>query len=231
MVSIDKAVIAKLVKGGEKYEILVDPDAALAFKHGKEMDVSDLVATPDVYHDQATGDKVSPSDLNSVFGSNDLLKIAEKIIKDGDVQLTTEQRHKMLEDLKKKVSYAIAREGVNPQTKIPHPQDRIVRAMDEAKVKLVLGRGIGDQIEETIKAIQRILPISMEKVKISVKLPVQYAGAGVAIVHRFGKPVSESWGGDGSYTCVMDVSGGVKAELIDKLGSMAHGQAEVNDLK
>jgi len=209
----------------------VDPDKALEFRHGKDVPLEELVATRDVYHDQGKGEKVSPVDLNKAFGSNDLMKIAEKIIKDGDVQLTTEQRKKMMEDLKKKVSYTIAREGVNPQTKIPHPQDRIVRAMDEARVKLVLGRSVGDQIEETLKAIQRILPISMEKVKISVKLPAQYAGVGVGVVHRFGKPLRENWNNDGSYSCTMEMTGGVKAELMDKLASMAHGQAEVKDVK
>jgi ribosome maturation protein SDO1 len=230
MVSVDKAVIAKLIKGGEKFEILVDPDKALEFKHGKSVPLKDLVATPDVYNDQAKGDKVSPQDLNKVFGSSKMEIIAEKIIKDGDVQLTTEQRHKMMEDLIKKVSYMISREGVNPQTKVPHPQDRILRAMEEAKVRLILGKQAEEQIEDVVKAIQRIVPITFEKVKITIKIPTQYAGSASGIVHRFGKPAKESWGGDGSYSCQMELSGGIKTELIDKLNSMTHGQVEINDL-
>jgi ribosome maturation protein SDO1 len=228
--SIDKSVIARLTKNGEKFEILVDPDKALEFKHGKKIALDDLVATPDVYHDQGKGEKVSPDVLGKVFGGTDIAKIAEIIIKDGEVQLTTEQRHKMMEDLRKKVSYIIAREGVNPQTKIPHPQDRILRAMDEAKIKLTLGRRAEEQVDEVIKNIQRIVPVSFEKVTIDIKIPAQYAAQVSGVIHRFGKPIKETWLNDGSYSCQMELSGGIKAELIDKLSSSTHGQAIIKDL-
>jgi ribosome maturation protein SDO1 len=230
-VSVDKSVIARLMKDGQKFEILVDPDRALEFRHGKEVPLDDLVATPDVYHDQGKGEKVDSATLNKIFSTNDIAKIAEKIIKDGDVQLTTEQRHKMMEDLTKRVSYMIAREGVNPQTNVPHPQDRILRAMEEAKVRLVLGKRAEEQVEDVLKAIQRIVPISMEKIKVSVNIPAQYSGQASGMIHRFGKPVKESWGGDGSYSCQMELSGGTKADLIDKISSMTHGQAEIKDIK
>lgn len=230
-VSVDRAVIARLVKGGEKFEILVDPDKALEFKHGKNIPLEDLLATRDVYHDQGKGERVSPKTLNKVFGTNDISKISEIIIKEGEVQLTTEQRHKMMNDLKKKISYIISREGINPQTKIPHPQERILRAMEEAKVRLVLGKSVGDQVEDVLRAIQKILPISMEKIKVDIRIPSGYATHVVGLIHRFGKPLKEEWRQDGSYYCQMELSGGMKAELIDKLGAATHGQAEIKDLK
>ena len=46
MVSLDDAVIARLEKGGKRYEILVDPDLVDAWKDDPEsVELDDLLAT------------------------------------------------------------------------------------------------------------------------------------------------------------------------------------------
>jgi ribosome maturation protein SDO1 len=80
-ISVEEAVIAKLTKSGEKFEILVDPEKALQVKHGKEIPLDDLLASTEIYEDSKKGERASEENINKVFGTNDLKTIAYKIIK------------------------------------------------------------------------------------------------------------------------------------------------------
>jgi len=98
MVSLDDAVTAHIKKGSKEFEILVDPELALAFKRGDVLNVADVLAVESVFENASRGDKIADSDLVSTFQTDDVLKIAEIILKDGEIQLTKEQRKRFLEE-------------------------------------------------------------------------------------------------------------------------------------
>ena len=51
MVSLDDAVVARLEKGGKRYEILVDPELVEQFKSDpNSVDLDDLLATDEIWH-------------------------------------------------------------------------------------------------------------------------------------------------------------------------------------
>ena len=230
MVSVDKAVIARLMKAGNKFEILVEPELAVSVKGGKEIPADDLLAVPEVFEDVGKGTRVPAADVNKFFGTSDIQKIAEKIIRDGDVQLTTEQRNKMLEEKTKAVTAIIARNGINPQTGAPHPQDRILRAMEQARSRVVLEKSAEEQVDEILKAIQPIIPIRFEKISVAIKIPAEHAGRAAGIIRNFGTPSREEWAGDGSYMAVVEIPAGMQTELFDKLNSLTRGEAVVKNL-
>ena len=52
MVSLDDAVVARLEKGGKRYEILVDPELVEPFKSDPDsVSLDDLLATDEIWHD------------------------------------------------------------------------------------------------------------------------------------------------------------------------------------
>ena len=52
MVSLDDAVLARMEKGGKRYEVLVDPSMVEAFKEAPEaVDINDFLAMDEVFHD------------------------------------------------------------------------------------------------------------------------------------------------------------------------------------
>ena len=59
MVSLEKAVIARLKKGGETFEVLVDPYLARDLKEGKEVDFEQLLAIEEVFKDARKGERAS----------------------------------------------------------------------------------------------------------------------------------------------------------------------------
>ena len=55
MVSLDEAVIARLKKGEEHFEVLVDPYAAADLIDGKDMDVIQSLAIDAIFKDSEKG--------------------------------------------------------------------------------------------------------------------------------------------------------------------------------
>jgi len=231
MISVEKAVIARLTKSGEKFEILVDPEKALDVKTGKEIALEELLASDEIYEDVKKGLRSSGENVNKAFGTNDLKKIVYTIIKEGDVQITTEQRKQMLEEKTKAIANIIAKRGVNPQTGLPHPAERILRAMEQAKVRIDLEKRIEEQIDEVLNTIQSIIPIKFERIQIAIKIPPSFAGKASNIVRSFGTLLKDEWAKDGSYICLIEIAAGIQQEVYDRLNNLTHGQVEVKIVK
>jgi len=230
-ISVDKAVIAKLIRGGKKFEVLVDPAKALDFKNGKDVLREDLLASEEVYEDSSKGLRASGEELTKTFGTSDAFEIVKKIIKEGDVQVTAEQRKEMLEKVTKRISNIISRQGVNPQTGAPHPPERILRAMDEARVKIDYSKDAESQVDSIMKAIAPVIPIRFEKVQIGFNIPSQFSGKASSVIRKLGTVVKEEWKNDGSYLCMIEMPAGLQQEAFDKVNSLTHGQAESKIIK
>ena len=70
MVSLDDAVLARLEKGGSRYEILVDSELVDTWKADPtKVSLDDLLATSEVWNDVKSGDRPTTDALVSVFGS------------------------------------------------------------------------------------------------------------------------------------------------------------------
>ena len=58
MVSLDNAVLARMEKGGKRYEILVDPDLVDKFKTDpSSVKIDDFFAMDEVFHDARGGER------------------------------------------------------------------------------------------------------------------------------------------------------------------------------
>ncbi len=225
MVSLDKAVIARINRNGKDFEILVDPDLALDFKKGKEVGMERLLAVHEVFRDSKKGDRASSADLKAAFGTNSMLKAAEEIMKHGDVQLTTEQRRKMTEEKRKQIADIISRQGIDPRSGLPHPPLRILNAMEQVHIVIDPFKPAEQQIKDILEKIEPILPIRFETVEIAVKIPVQYAGKASFYMKKLGMK-KEEWQA-AYWFCLADIPAGMQGEIYSKLNEMAAGQAEV----
>lgn len=230
MVSVDKAVIARIHREGKDFEILVDPDLALEFKKGKPYGMDTILAVQEVFTDAKKGDRCPASDLQKAFRTTDIPAIAQAILLEGELQLTTEQRRKLLEEKRKQLATIISRQAVDPKTGLPHPPQRILNAMDEARVAVEPFKPAEAQVEAVLRKIEPILPISMQRLEIAVKIPAQYAGKASSLIRGFAQIKSEEWKGDGWYA-LLEIPAGMQAEVYGKLNDLTRGTVEVKVLK
>ena len=231
MVSLDKAVIARLQRGEEHFEILVDPEIAAQLIDGKEVDILPNLAIDAIFKDSKKGTRASEESLQKVFGSNNTETISREIILKGEIQLTTEQRHEMQEKKRKRIIDKIIRNAMDPRTKAPHPRQRIELAIKEAGVHIDPFKPVDQQVKNIVEAIRPILPISMEQVKISVKIPSQYVGKAYGTVRNYGVLEREDWQSDGSWIGIVRLPAGMQTDFYDKLNNATKGNAETRILK
>jgi len=231
LVSLDDAVIARLKIGEEHFEILVDPYAAADFIDGSEIDIIQNLAIDTVFKDSKKGTHASEESLKKNFDTQDVAEIAKQIILKGDIQLTTEQRHKMQENKKNRIVEKIVKNAMDPKTKAPHPRQRIELAMEEAKVHIDPFKPVREQVKTTIEALRPLLPLSMERIKISVKIPPQYIGKTYGIVRNYGVLEREDWQSDGSWMGIVKIPAGMQNDFYDKLNGATKGNVSTKILK
>lgn len=235
MVSLDDAVVARLARFGTTFEILVDPDGVEGL-HGRldddardraeDQEVLDVMAIDDVFVDWSEGDRAAKEQLQEAFETTDVAAIARRILDEGEVQLTTEQRKRMLENKRKRIIEYIARHAWNPQTKTPHPRDRIERALGEAKFNVDPVKRVEDQVHDAMKRLRPLLPIAFERVQVAVKVPSEHTGQAYGVLRGLGDVKKEEWQNDGALIVVLEIPAGAQTELYDRINQVTHGEAE-----
>ena len=231
MVSLDEAVIARYKKDEDHFEVLVDPYAAADLIEGKDIDIMQSLAIDAVFQDSKKGKHASEESLQRVFGTNDVVEIAKKIILKGEIQLTTEQRHKMQRNKRNRIIETIARNAMDPKTKAPHPRQRIELAMEQAGVHVDPFKPVSEQVKTIIEALRPIIPISMDQIRISVKIPPEYTGRAYGIIRNFGTLEREDWQSDGSWLGIIRIAAGMQNEFYDKLNDITKGNVSTKILK
>lgn len=231
MVTLDEAVVARLKTHGKTFEVLVDPDGAMDFKRGEAIKIENILAVEDVFSDARNGERPAEQDILNAFGSKNIIEIAKKIILEGEIQLTTEQRRRIQEEKKKRVISIIVRNAINPQTKAPHPPARIEAAMNEAGVHIDPVKSVDELVNITMKAIRPIIPIRFEEIKIAIKIPSEYAAKAYGSVANFGNLIKQEWQNDGSWIGVISIPAGIQDELYHLLNKLTKGNVETKLLK
>jgi ribosome maturation protein SDO1 len=231
LVSLDEAVIARLKKGEEHFEILVDPYAAADLIDGKEIDIIKCLAIDAIFKDSKKGSHASEESLKKNFNSENIEEIAKEIIIKGDIQLTTEQRHKMKENKKNRIIEKIVKNAMDPKTKAPHPRQRIELAMEEAGVNIDPFKPVSEQVKKIIDSLKPLIPLSFDKISISVKIPPEYIGKAYGVARNYGSLEREDWQSDGSWIGIIKIPAGMQNDFFDKLNELTKGNISTKILK
>lgn len=228
MISLEDAVTARLESHGTRFEVLVDPDAALAIKRGEfDGDLEDVIAAEDIFENASRGDRPAESDLEDVFGTTDPLEIIPEVIERGEIQITAEQRQEMQEQKKRNLVNQIARNAVNPQMNdAPHPPERIESALAETDFRVDPMEPVETQIEDALDALRPVIPIRFDTITIAVQFPAEHAGKAQSQVRSFGDLTEEEWQPDGSWIGIIEFPAGMQDEFYDLVNEISSGEAE-----
>lgn len=225
-ISIEKAVVSRLTFSGQRFEIIVDPEKALDFKRGEKVDMRDVLACLDIFKDARSAERVAEQDMQKAFGTTDISKVAERIVRQGQLQLTTEQRREMVIKRKAQITDIISKRGIDPQTNTPHPPARILSAMEKTGIKIDPFADVESQVKEILDKIKVILPIRFQMVTIWVKVPPQYSGKLYSVLKGCGTARNEKWLNDGSLQAEFTIMAGMQEEFFEKVSGLAHGDFE-----
>jgi len=222
----EKYTVARITIDNEHFEVLVKPQKALDYRMGKIAAITEVLVSETIFSDADKGTKIAEENLRKSFGTTDPLKVAETILKKGTLQLTTEQRRKMIEDKRKQIIDFITRQCVDPKTNLPHPPLRIENAMEQIHYSIDPFKPVEEQAREMVKLLRPILPLKMEQISVGVHIPVQYSAKAYGTIKTFGTMKREEWRADGSWYGVLEMPAGLYAPFLEKLGEITRGSGE-----
>jgi ribosome maturation protein SDO1 len=221
-----KTVIVKLNRDGNEFEIFVDADLAYEYITGKRSDPLTVLEAEDIFKDARKGERQSEEKIRKAFGTTELAKVAEAMLKHGEVPITTEQRNKLIEEKRKLIIEIIAKNSIDPRTNAPNPPLRIENAMREAKVSIDPFKGATEQIDDVVKKITMIMPIKFATVRMDVTIPAEYANRSYGTLKKYGLK-SEKWLDNGSLNATLEFPAGMQTEFFDRINSATQGKAVV----
>lgn len=222
-----KFTCVRLTIDGEKFELLVRPDPALSYKMGKQIELSQIVGIEEIFSDAAKGLRVSEEKLQKFFRTTDFYKIAEIILKKGELQLTLDQRRKLIEEKKKAIISILSKNFVDPRTNTPHPPTRYEQALEEAHISIDPFKSPEEQLQNIVEALRPILPLKSQNLVLKVSIPSKYSSKSIGLLKSFGKFLKEQWLSDGSYMVELEIPVGLHSSLVEKVGSLTKGEAEI----
>lgn len=228
MVSLDDAVLARLEKGGKRYEALVDPDLVEQWKEdASSIDLDDFMAMDEIFHDARAGERPTEEALMNTFQTLDVEEILNIILDKGSIQLTTAQRKARVENMRQQIIHHIHSQAIDPKSKSPHPRTRIELALDESKYSVDPFKRLEDQVKDAIAKLKPLIPLSFESVRLAFRIPGSAYGSVSQLLRPYQK--KEQWLENGDWACVVELPAGMKGDLIGQVLKRAN-TAEVKEL-
>ncbi len=212
---------------GEHFEILVDPDAALDMKLGKSVSIDKVLISDTIYKDSRRGLRASESSLKKVFGTTDPRKVAELMIRNGEVPLTAEQRKRLLDEKRRQIVEWISRNCIDTRTRAPVPPQRVELAMQQADVAIDPFKPVEEQVNDVIKAVQRALPIKVAVAVFELKVPAEYAQKVKSHVMHMGRVVKETYDSEGNLLLELEAPAGMQDSILSRANEITHGNSEI----
>ncbi|WP_262176303.1 ribosome assembly factor SBDS [Haloarcula laminariae] len=233
MISLDEAVTARLESHGQRFEVLVDPDAALSIKRGEfDGELEDVIAAEDIFENADRGDRPPENMLEEVFETTDPMEIIPEVITRGEIQITADQRREMQEQKHKQLVQRITRNAVNPQMDdAPHPPERIESALEETDFRIDPMEPVETQVDDALDALRPVIPIRFDEITVAVQVPADYAGSAQAKIRTFGELEREEWQADGSWVGVLTFPAGMQNDFYDVVNEHTSGEAETRIIK
>ena len=227
----DKVTVVRYSFSGDKFELLVKPDPAFDYKLGKISDISKILVSDEIYTDSNKGNRATNEKLNQVFKTQDSMKIAEIIMKKGELNLTTEQRKKMTSEKRKQLVTFIAKTYVDPRSHLPHPPLRIEQAMDDGRVTVDPFKNADEQVKDVVEKLRPIIPLKSENLILEISVPAQFVAQSYTVLKSTGTLKKEDWQTNGSLKAILEIPAAARPHVIDRLGSITKGTATVEVVK
>jgi len=216
---------ARIKREGKHFEVIVDMEEALKFRRGNGQVI---LETDKIFLNAKKGDLASREDLEKLFETTDVQKIAEIIVKRGEIEETQEHRSAEHEMKFKQIVDFFVRNAIDPQSGNPLTPERIKNALEQSHIQ-IKNASVESQVPEIFDKLSRILPIKIETKKIKITIPAIYTGHAYGLVQQYKQ--SEDWKDNGDLEVVVKIPAGIILDFYDKLNSTTHGSVLTEEMK
>jgi ribosome maturation protein SDO1 len=98
--------------------------------------------------------------------------------------------------------------------------------MAEARVR-VDERPANEQVQDVISALQSVLPLSVQQIKLLIKVPAKFTGKVYGRLKSLGEMLSVKWQEDGTLVAKVQVPASAEAKFYDVINSLTGGEVVI----
>lgn len=220
--------LVKISVGGKHFEIMVDLQLALKLRKGEPVNIQNALLVNEIFVNHKTGAKAASADLMTAFGTADVLAVADRMIKKGDIQLPKDYRDEQQDNKKKQVTDWLVRNAVDVRSGRPFTPQMIENALKQAGVNIT-NVPVDQQINTITESLKTILPLKIETKKIAITIPAIHTGKVYGLVKDYKE--KEDWLSNGDLKVIINIPVGLQMEFYDKLNAVTHGAALTEEIK
>ena len=82
---------------------------------------------------------------------------------------------------------------------------------------------VEEQAKEVINKLRVILPISVEQIRVAIKIPPEYVPVSMGVVKSLGEVKQEEWQSDGSWVAIIELAAGTHIPFLERLAKVTRG--------
>jgi rRNA metabolism SBDS family protein len=231
MVKVDESFEVKYKKAKVNFEVLVDFDKLNEFRKSCEkgdnsVSVFDVLADDKVFKDQKRGELASENELSTHFNTDNQEQILKTILIEGECQIPTAYKNKLRDEKKRQIVNYIVENATNPQTRGKYAATMIQGEIDKLSFNYEINKDYLPQANDILKSLRKVMPISITKSTIQMRIPGMHCGNFYGQFRRLGKTTKEKFDDHGNLCLEMEVSDSVVDRVIDEIKKNSNNEAE-----
>jgi len=222
---MQKMQVVRYKSGKHSFEIGCKPGAPMQYRAGK-LGINNVLETDVVWKDLNKGDRASAADLKEVFRTDNQLECIQRILDEGQIQLTDAERKEALEMRRREIVTYLHKYYVDPKTKYPHPVTRIENALVEIKYRVDPDLPVEKQVTEIMRNLPTVLPVKKQEMVGFITIPHAHLGQAQGQLKKLATVKHERYIDAGCEFEVAIVPGDYEA-LLSTLSSACKGEFEI----
>lgn len=221
-------IIVKYQKAKKSYEILVNHGMvekyreSISHKNRTSINIDQVVVADEVFKNSTKGTRYTNNELQEAFGTTDVKECIKHILLNGEVQLTTDDRKKKIEERRKQVVYNLHSFFIDPKTLKPHPVTHIENALNEIKFKVDMKESVEKQSLRARKELLGKLTLKKNLMEGQITIPLKYIGQCYNPINGLSTIDKENYGAK-HYTAHLSLTPSAYDQLSQKINTITKG--------
>ncbi|TKY88075.1 hypothetical protein EX895_003171 [Sporisorium graminicola] len=172
-IKLTNVSVVRLRKAGKRFEIACYKNKVREWRTGVETDLDEVVQIENVFVNVSKGQVAPSDDLQKAFGTTEIPKILQEILKKGELQVGDKERQHELSNTWKDIATQVAEKCVDPGSQRPYTVGMIEKAMHDVHYSVKPARSAKQQALDVIRLLQekQTIPIERARMRVRITMP------------------------------------------------------------
>lgn len=203
------------------FEIMTKPGSVRLFLAGK-LGWDKVLSADIIFTNAKKGNIAREQELKEVFGTSDVNKCAEIMVREGQSQVSASERKEDIDNHRRAIIGYLHR-SFTDQAGLMHPIVRLESVLDEAKIRVDPSVTVHKQAEEVIRKMQGKLVFKKGTTDYTITVPKQYAKKCSTIIYKYSPVMHKEQRTSDRFSWKVCFSVGEINQFIEEMNSITDG--------